>query len=225
MKQLTKKAGVDKAKWVWAIGEQLYLLDSFDADYIDEAAGGWESHYAYETFRKNYRLTRGKLGLFLKENPESVLSVCNEYFAPKLGKGIDQAEIMARWHGAAEALASHTNNEVGIVPYSFAMKLFWCFHPKKLTMYDRYTRAALGNRYGVTITPDNYLEHFYDFYKSEAKAKIKEAMDYHSRVYPYKYRIADKYLWLEGSNKTEEEKDQTAWTIISSHRKAAMKLK
>lgn len=222
MKKLTKKADTDKAKWVWAIGEQLYLLDSFDAYYIDLAADSWDSADAYDTFITNYRLTRGKLGKFLRENPKPVLRICNQYFSPKLGKGINQAEIVDCWHGAVDELARHTKNVAGIPPYSFALKLFWCFHPDKLTMYDRYTCAALKNWYGVTINPVNYLEHFYRFYEEEAKAKIAEAMAYHARLYLYQYRIVDKYLWLIGSNLTEDQRERTALTLISSHAKTKL---
>jgi hypothetical protein len=222
MKKISKNTDIDTVKWVWAIGEQLHLLDSFDAHYIDEAASGWASVDVYQDFIRKYALTRGKLGKFLKENPKPVMRICNKYFLPKLSKGFGPDEIKARWHGATGELTHHKNNSESIQPYSFTKKMFWFFHPQKLTMYDRYVCAALAGEYGVKITPENYLEYFYRFYNDVAEGKIENAMAYHYRNYPYKYRIADKYLWLKGSAFSDQEKERTARTLMSAHNKTPL---
>jgi hypothetical protein len=78
--------------------------------------------------------------------------------------------------------------------------------------------------FGKKITPDDFLVKFYDFY-AEKSAKIDEATNYVAREYPYRYRIADKYLWLIRPNKDESYIAQTINTLISSHQIAKPKLK
>lgn len=85
----------------------------------------------------------------------------------------------------------------------------WFYHPNKLPMYDSNTRK------GLSAKAENFLGEFEKFYK-EHLPNIKKAEKHFSRKYKYHPRVADKYLWLCGSNQDESRLHYLEYTVRHS---------
>lgn len=212
MKRIKQNTNAELLKWIWSYNEQLILLDRHDAYWIDQARLGWEDKYAFKSFLSTYGLFRGKAGKFLSAHKQKFINVCNKYFSQPLTKG-DFTTAQEIWKNAVSELKGKKYNTDDVLLWSATLKAFWFYHPDKLPMYDRYARDALEclrkNKIFIisddilspkrTVQPENFLIVFSEFYTQVALAQIKEVEEYMHRSYKYKYRIADKFLWLNGS--------------------------
>ena len=95
--------------------------------------------------------------------------------------------------------------------WSACMKLYWFYQPDKLPMLDTYAYNSLA-REGVQrgyllkksgLTADNFLEIFSQFY-NDVEPEIRAALSKFPRKYPYPTRVAEKYLWLHGTDNMDE---------------------
>jgi len=200
--------------WVWAIQLQLNLLDQNDALWIEEVGGenGWSDESFYN-FLSSYSLLRGKRGAVLSksengiEKSRNILSdICNKHFSDDLSNEKFIVDVKEKWRAADDEFAAWVSNKGGpgaannqmFMP-SALMKIFWYFHPARLTMYDSLACAGLrvvDN--GEVVNPDNFLERFCQFHDKTCVIRNR-ALEYFDFQYPYVYRITDKYLWLMGN--------------------------
>ena len=194
--------------------KQLILLDRHDAYWIEQARTGWKDKDAFKKFLSTYGLFRGKAGKFLSEHQIKFIKVCNDYFTQPLKVG-DFSGAQKTWKNAVSNLEEKKDNINDVLLWSATLKAFWFYHPDKLPMYDKYARDGLeslrkSDKFKVSdnllspkrsVRPENFLLVFDEFYKQFALDKIIMAEPYMHRNYKYKYRIADKYLWLLGNEK------------------------
>jgi hypothetical protein len=70
-------------------------------------------------------------------------------------------------------------------------------------MYDRLVRAGLREcSNNQAINPENFYHLFNEFYNNSL-ANIENAERFITLTYPYRPRIAEKYLWLIGNPNQE----------------------
>jgi hypothetical protein len=201
-------------QWVWAANEQHYLFDKHDAYWINEAATGWTDEGFYQ-FLKTYRLLRGKVGaLFAKgtNNRDGAradfIRLCNKHFKPEISGNSYLDEAQKRWSTVRSELKNKllcinsNEDDTDFMP-SATLKAFWFHHPDKLPMYDQFTLKGLKKqKKGTDLS--TFLCNFYEFYH-EHESHIDDAEAYFSRTYPYRHRVAEKFLWLEGNPKAKKE--------------------
>ncbi len=191
-------------KWQWAYSEQLYLFDIHDAYWIECAKLGWEtSEQNKKEFNRlliSYGVKRGKIGEYLKKDGcEKLIGICNKAFRGELSNDVYK-DAQERWNDVKNELCS----EIEQNPASATLKIFWFYHPEKLPMYDNYVKKALSKHLGnIKIDDKNFLIKFGEYYQ-KVKPRIYEAEEFFDRKYISYPRVVDKYLWLCGSGKKEE---------------------
>ncbi len=237
MKKIKQNTNAELMKWIWSYNEQLILLDRHDAYWIEQAKLGWKDKDAFRSFLSTYGLFRGKAGKFLSKHQTKFINVCNDYFSKPLRVG-DFAGAQALWEGAVAELRGKKSNADDVSFWSATLKAFWFYHPDKLPMYDKYARIALeqlrvNNDFLLddslllpkrSVRPENFLLVFDKFYNQYAKDKIKQSKQYVHRDYKYKYRVADKYLWLHGFGAVTGSTTRTIDTYKLSLKMAPQKL-
>ncbi len=194
--------------WKWAYLEQLHLYYTQDAFWIKCAREKWtqgKGDAEYYEFLKSYGLLRGKVGSYLKreekKNRQKFLKICKTEFAKDLNiEDFKTAGI--RWN----KVLSKIKNECRIesIPYSATLKTYWFFQPEKVPMFDSQVSDAIKTILNVKkYKKEKFLDYFLEFYNKK-KQKIIEVDKEYSYKYKFYPRIADKYLWLYGSGKSEE---------------------
>ena len=150
-----------------------------------------------------YRLGRGPAGRVMRRHRRIFTEVCEDQFqnAPQ---NLDDAQRI--WIGAVEDFKQRARSRASL--WSAFLKAFWFYQPIHVPMYD--SRAHLGlsrelrrltNRRRLTeaVRTNNFLIRFQEFL-GFVDPLIDEAIALVPRAYPYRLRVADKYLWLRGGD-------------------------
>ena len=192
--------------WVWAVEDQLSLLGRFDAEAIaaaNEARDGNRRRLLslVSDFRTVYALKRGQVGIFLQRRAQRFINVCTKHFSQQL---TDFGQAQKRWSEVVAELQS--GDSAAQKFWSPTSKIFWFFHPDLLPMYDYFTLQGLRRvqrehrkvrKLRPAITADNFLDEFDDFLR-RSQPLIDQALCAVGRAYPYRPRIAEKFLWIKG---------------------------
>ncbi|WNK00385.1 hypothetical protein L2D14_02915 [Thalassospiraceae bacterium LMO-JJ14] len=218
-----KKIDPELLPWVWALREQIHLLDGGDGFYVEQARAGWRepanwlppsaraskysgTEWPFDQFLKAYGLKRGDAATFFSdaENLREFKRICANRFSGPFSSLDDAGR---RWEAAIK------DTKAASCPANLASatsKVFWCYHPDKLSMYDAYARGALARRakgrwvkYLKDLSETNFIEVFEEFFEKDAKPFIQQAEHFSDRHYPYPRRVADKFLWLNGSGRQD----------------------
>lgn len=204
----------DLLPWYWAYREQLYLHDKHDAVWIKEASRDWADDGQLHAMLNSYGLIRGSAAkLFEKENPHgrtAFLKACDPLFSPKLTSPVRPAELDRRWRQAVRKVRRIRQSpdwEPGSLR-SATSKLFWFYQPKHMVMFDQYNRLGLARwakhkkqvKRQMDLTDENFQEIFDVYFRTVARRKIADVERFFDRSYPYPRRVAEKRLWLCGSN-------------------------
>lgn len=203
-----------KLLWDWSVQEQLILLDRHDAYWINEAKNNWKfkdsERQPIDVFLSIYGLRRGSQGQFWNKKFQRrkitganlLIELAKDYFKPELPNKDYWVEADKRWKEVINRLPGDHKL------YSATSKMFWFYHPEKLTMFDSYALKGLKkfclNR-NQKVTRENFYGVFQEFYELNIE-NIKTAISRSNRNYKYLPRIADKYLWLMGSDIKDEVK-------------------
>lgn len=177
--------------------------------WIEEAKQGWPDPDHLRKFLVTYRVMRGKVGNYLKRERNLI------DFRDRCVTSFSRLHQEEKWVHTAQGRWKTVVDETGgkvISPWSAAMKTYWCHKPRKLPMYDQFTLLGLQRwakergrvPHQACICVRNFLETFEYFYKVDARAKVKEASAFFGRRYPYPRRVAEKYLWLAGSDSPKD---------------------
>lgn len=204
---------------LWSVSEVLRAHNNFEARFIEAIAGGKNRppRDLVDHFLKKYGLRQYRAGPILAEKANEFISIAHKYFC-NAPKDLTAADIV--WNKAVDDFAkatkgfkfpksknklSETKMNNGIRLHSAFLKLFWFYHPESLTMWD--TKAAKGlpivekelfqSEPHKSVSYCDYLERFKNVY-DKMQPHIDEAVKQFIPVYPYKYRVLDKYLWLKG---------------------------
>jgi hypothetical protein len=203
-----------KHEFLWAVAQQLSILDGGDAPLIETIQNGHRPpNLLVERFLKDYKLWR--FGGF-KRRPRRVdafIDVAERRFKPKPA---DLSAASQTWLDAVKDFKGRS--QLGF-HYSAFLKFYWFYQPRLLTMYDQYTLKGLRvaeKQLGIQsrpslVKPENFLNRFDVVYKRHVH-EIREAVSMFNRHYPYERRVLDKYLWLLGNRTDEQKRLLTAFT-------------
>ena len=218
-------------RWVWAISEQLAIFDRHDAKWLDQnQKGEWTAceHGTCHEFLKKYSLLRGKKGaVFSGANCKTrryLLALSQKVYSPALPTQNCTEEVARRWEEVDHMLCptklgrSFRKPQDGELQMpSLTLKLFWFYQPKYVPMYDQYIVKGLRKNTDLKASHSaaDFFKSFFDF-ADEKKTNLAEAQKYIPRIYPYKYRVVDKYLWLIGSGREKEilENFSAGWKAV-----------
>jgi hypothetical protein len=211
---MNRKIHEEELPWLWAYNEQLFLYYRHDAYWIELAGKKWagsEGVIEFGRFLTDYGLRRGKVGRFLKtpENRKYVIDLCHRIFPEPLRKN-DFENAQKRWNKVATILQGKMKSK----PASLALKIFWFYHPDRLPMYDTSACRGLSRELKRKINPNNFLTDFEEFYNNN-QSNIERAEKWFSERYISRPRVADKYLWLCGSD-WRTRSDYLRWTVQNS---------
>lgn len=188
----------DKLEWFWSVSQQWALYDNHDAKWIGLSQTGLLDEVEFRHILKAYSIHRGKGGKVLAENFSSfwcAIRKSAEAFPPNP----TALEVQNIWDDLVATLYKKSSllngsSENGFNYRSASAKLLWFLVPERMTMYDSYAALALD------ATPGSFMQKFYEkFHASEPD--ILAACRLFRTEYPYKLRILDKYLWLQGAEK------------------------
>ena len=187
---------------VWAVAEQLRILDGGDALLIKAIQHGRPPSPLIERFLKDYGLWRWN-AFKRGERVETFIDIAEKRFRPRPP---DLSKADRPWHLAVEDFTG----DGGPKPYSAFLKLYWFYQPHLLTMYDTYARKGLRaaeDLLGIRavprrVTDQNFLARFEAVYQRLAP-EIRKAIRMFGRRYPFERRVLDKYLWLLGVKEPE----------------------
>ena len=203
----------DLLEWVWAYRQALTLLDQFDAEGLDCAAthetwpeGSW--HRFLDIYklkqRRQAQLRNRREEIFAKLVPIFKESL----FKETLGPTSASEQLQQKWQEGVERLGRlcTRKNKNGDDPtlWSMASKLLWFYHPKFMTMYDKYASEGLARQPGLSVSykvsklQENYLQSFEELLEKK-RTEIDKAEQFSDRKYPYPRRVLDQWLWLQGS--------------------------
>lgn len=196
--------------WMWAVNENLWLLDAHDGYLITRVKTGQFNANDLEKMLKSYGLFRWlPPSLQEQEGQVEIIRVCNEVYTLKLPKTGYWELANERWFDVMGRLKRSSGGEKML--WSACMKLYWFYQPDKLPMFDNYAFSSLGReaverdflRKKSWLKADNFLEIFSKFYR-DVEPEIRFALAKFPRKYPYPTRVAEKYLWLHGTDNMEE---------------------
>ena len=128
-------------------------------------------------------------------------NVCNDHFqiAP-----VDLLDAQRIWSDAVTDFRRRARSRANL--WSAFLKAFWFYQPESVPMYDRRAHSGLSRelrrltgtrRLVPAVSEDNYLIRFGEFL-GRVEPLLNEALAFVPRNYPYRLRVADKYLWLKG---------------------------
>lgn len=193
----------DDLKWHWAVVEQSWLHYKHDAYWIESIKNGGFTEEDWKRFLRSYGLARGKYGDPLRSNFDKIWDRCIEAYK-QLPPNADHNIIQERWQAVTQYLQSITSSPQRNDGYnlpSASMKIFWFFQPRSVPMYDTYAKNALHS-VERTRFPDtpwlDFLPRFQRFF-DRSETAIEKAIVDTGLTYPYRRRIADKRLWIDGN--------------------------
>lgn len=190
-----------KPEFLWAVTEQLRILDNDDALLILAVQKGRPGVDAVKRFLENYGLWRW---LGMRKNPARLkhfIDVAEKHFRPRPAT---LPRATGAWCDAVTKFAARDSKQGNY--YSAFLKIYWFYHPHVLTMYDTQVRRGLRVTEGELgiqtkdgpVRPENFLYRFDAIFK-RLSPDIRDAVRAFNRIYPYERRVLDKYLWLRGT--------------------------
>lgn len=190
-------------EWIWSYRQVFKWFDEFDAAALKLNPAEWDGDTQLK-FLTTYGLTRGVAHQSLQSNFTRIVDKLHALFGNRLDEGNALNDLNNRWSEGINVVRDIQN---GRDLKSFTSKLLWFYQPKHMTMFDEFARCGLRKwklsqtaKGALNVNEKNFLELFDDFYLGSA-SWIEAAARYCDRSYPYPRRIADQWLWLNGSKR------------------------
>jgi hypothetical protein len=191
-------------KWAWAFLEREKLWLAHDAWWIEKARAGWP-HDSIKTMLQSYGLLRGTRGSLLAGDDPAErdrFALMSADYATRL-KPFDATANTAEWQqfGRDFAKACGVSPDPGWFMPSATLKALWFHRPGIVPMYDQWAVRGLNH----WIAPESRSSPRSDFLArayallEEKSAQIDEARALVGSDYPYRVRVLDGFLWLEGN--------------------------